>query len=143
MTTSPAIHVSARDHEALQLLLKSLERQRAGGDRLRAELQRAIVCDAATLPPGTVGLNSRVRLRDLDLDEIEEYVLTLPAAADASRQRLSVLAPVGTALLGYHVGDEIEWPTPGGTRRLKILSVAAEPPPGPSLIDALLTGRRG
>lgn len=141
MNSPLSIHVSTNDHEVLQLLLQSLARQREAGDRLRAELQRAVVCDAATLPPGTVGLNSRVRLLDLDRDEVEEYVLTLPAAADPERQRLSVLAPVGTALLGYHVNDEIEWPTPGGTRRLKILEVVAEPP-RPSLIETLLPARR-
>jgi len=139
MKTSPLIHISSHDHEVLQLLLKSLERQREACDRLRAELQRAIVCDATALPPGTVGLNTRVRLLDLDHHETEEYVLTLPAAADAEQQRLSVLAPVGTALLGYHVGDEIEWPTPGGPRRLRVLEVVPEPP-RTSRIEALLRG---
>lgn len=142
MTTTPSIHISTHDREVLVLLLKSLERQRAACDRLRTELQRAIVCDALTLPPGTVGLNSRVRLRDLDRDEIEEHVLTMPAAADPDQQRLSVLAPVGTALLGYHVGDVIEWPTPGGNRRLEILSVVPEPPPRAAGIEELLPLRR-
>ncbi|WP_415909232.1 GreA/GreB family elongation factor [Oleiharenicola sp. Vm1] len=142
MKTSPSIHVSSHDHEVLQLLLKSLERQREACDRLRGELQRAVVCDAATLPPGTVGLNSRVRLLDLDRDEVEEYVLTIPAAADPERQRLSVLAPVGTALLGYHVNDEIAWPTPGGTRRLRILAVAPEPPAPASPLETLVPGWR-
>lgn len=142
MNSPLSIHLSTRDHEVLQLLLQSLARQREACDRLRAELQRAVVCDAAVLPPGTVGLNSRVRLLDLDRDEVEEYVLMLPAAADPERQRLSVLAPVGTALLGYHVNDELEWPTPGGTRRLKILDVVPEPPRA-SLIETLLSARRG
>lgn len=140
---STTIHLSQNDHEVLQLLLKSLERQHAACDRLRAELQRAVVCAPAALPPGTIGINSRVQLRDLDRDEVEEYVLTLPGAANPDLQRISVLAPVGTALLGYHVGDEIEWPTPGGTRRLKILRVTAEPPAQPSLFESLLPGRRG
>lgn len=135
------IHISTHDHEVLHLLLKSLTRQHEACARLSAELQRAVIAESAALPPGTVGLNSRVRLLDLDRDEVEEYVLTLPGAADAERQRLSVLAPVGTALLGYHVNDEIEWPTPGGTRRLKILEVMPEPP-RPSLIETLLPGRR-
>ncbi len=136
------IHISTNDREVLQLLLKSPARQHEVCARLSAELQRAVVCDPAALPPGTIGLNSRVRLLDLDRKEVEEYVLTLPAAADPERQRISVLAPVGTALLGYHVNDEIEWPTPGGTRRLKILEVMPEPP-RPSLIETLLPGRRG
>lgn len=141
MNTENPIYVSTQDHEVLQLLLKSLERERAACDRLRVELLRATKCDAAALPPGTVQLNSRVRLLDLDRDEVEEYVLTMPAAADPEQQRISVLAPVGTALLGYRVDDEIEWPTPGGTRRLKILAVTPEPP-RTGLIEALLPARR-
>ncbi|MBA4136409.1 MAG: transcription elongation factor GreAB [Opitutus sp.] len=122
------IHLSSHDYEVFHLLLKSLERQAGAADKLRGEIARAIVCDAATLPRGTVGINSRVRLQDLGSGEIEEYVLTLPAGADPARQRLSVLAPIGTALLGYHEGDEVTWPTPGGERRFRILHVQPEPP---------------
>lgn len=124
----PSIHLSSHDYEILHLLLKSLERQADAADKLRGEIARATVCDVATLPRGTVGINSRVRLQELGGGEVEEYVLTLPAGADPARQRLSVLAPIGTALLGYHEGDEITWPTPGGERRFRILSVTPEPP---------------
>lgn len=139
---SQAIHLSQNDLEVLNLLLQSLARQHAAADHLRAEIARAIVCDAATLPPGTIGINSRVQLQDLDGGETEEYVLVLPAAADPERQRLSILAPVGTALLGYHEGDEIEWPTPGGTRRLKVLRVTTEKSPPPSVFDLIGRGPR-
>ncbi|HQY06476.1 MAG TPA: GreA/GreB family elongation factor, partial [Lacunisphaera sp.] len=94
---------------------------------LRGELARAIVLDATAVPATAVGLNSRVELEDLDSGERESYVLTLPSAADPDQARISVLAPVGTALLGYRVGDEIAWPTPGGIRRLKLLQVTREP----------------
>lgn len=137
---SAPIHISKNDHEVLVMLLQSRERQHATADHLRAEIARATICDAATLPPGTIGINSRVQLQDLDGGEIEEYVLVLPAAADPERQRLSVLAPVGTALLGYHQGDEIEWPTPGGTRRLKVLRVTEEKTTPPSVFDILGRG---
>lgn len=128
------LHISTADAEVLRLLIAR------GADptgRLRTELDRALVLDATALPAGTIGLNSRVRLRDLDSGETEEYVLSLPAQADPERQRLSVLAPVGTALLGYHVGDEIEWLTPGGRRRLKVLEVTPEPPVATSLLERL------
>jgi len=134
---SITIHISKNDYEVLTMLLQSLARQHAAADNLRAEIARAVVCDAATLPRGTIGINSRVQLQDLDGGEIEEYVLVLPAAADPERQRLSVLAPVGTALLGYHEGDEIEWPTPGGKRRLKVLRVTAEKVAPPSVLDLI------
>jgi regulator of nucleoside diphosphate kinase len=137
-----AIHLSKNDHEMLVLLLQSLARQPVSTDHLRAEIARAIVCDNATLPRGTIGINSRVQLQDLDGGEVEEYVLTLPAGADADRRRLSVLAPVGTALLGYHEGDEIAWPTPGGTRRLKVLQVTPEKTAPSSVYDLLGRGAR-
>jgi regulator of nucleoside diphosphate kinase len=75
-----------------------------------------------------VGLNSRVRFEDLGDRTIEEYVITLPTAADADRRRISVLSPIGAALLGYAEGAEIEWPTPGGMRRLRILAVMRDVP---------------
>lgn len=53
--------------------------------------------------------------------------MTRPEHADAAQGRLSVLAPIGTAVLGYAEGDEIEWPTPGGLRRIRIRDVV--PPP--------------
>lgn len=135
------IHLSAHDHEVLHLLLKAHDRQAGHVAKLRAEIARAVLCDDATLPSGTIGLNHRVRLQDLDSGETEEYVLVLPGGADAARQRISVLAPIGTALLGYHVGDEIAWPTPGGERRLRILSVQREPLPAPSVLAALVRAR--
>ena len=135
-------HLSQHDHEVLTLLLQSLARQHAAADHLRGEIARAVVCDDASLPAGTIGINSRVQLQDLDDGVIEEHVLVLPGAADADRQRLSVLAPVGTALLGYHEGDEIEWPTPGGTRRLKVLRVTPEKVSPPSLFDLIGRGAR-
>jgi regulator of nucleoside diphosphate kinase len=63
----------------------------------------------------------------LDTDEIETYTLVYPQDADVSRQRLSVFAPVGTALLGYRQGDVIEWTVPAGLRRLKVEEVLSQP----------------
>jgi regulator of nucleoside diphosphate kinase len=137
----PPIHISTHDFEVLQMLLKSHARDVEPTSTLRAEMARATICDAATLPAGTIGINCRAQLQDLDTGEREEYVLTLPAAASAEHQRVSVLAPVGTALLGLKVGDEITWPTPGGDRRLRILFVKPEPPPAPSVLAGMNFGR--
>ena len=123
------IHLSTHDHQLLQRLLAGLTGRSESLDRLRGELARAIVLDPAALPPNVAGLNSRVELLDLDTHEQESHVLALPADADPDRQRISVLAPIGTALLGYREGDEVEWPTPGGLRRLRLLRVTREPEP--------------
>ncbi len=94
---------------------------------LGAELRRARVVPDGEVPPDAVTMNSVVRLRDLDSDETEEYELVYPADAEAARGRISILAPVGTAILGYRVGDVIEWSVPAGLRRLRVEEVLSQP----------------
>jgi regulator of nucleoside diphosphate kinase len=95
------------------------------GDRLAlaGELRRARVVPRAQLPPDVVTMNSAVRLRDLETGEEETYTLVFPADADIAGNKLSVLAPVGTALLGYRAGDVVEWPVPAGVSRFRIEGV--------------------
>ncbi|HEY8509210.1 MAG TPA: nucleoside diphosphate kinase regulator [Steroidobacteraceae bacterium] len=87
---------------------------------LKAELERALVLDAAQLPPDVITLDSRVQVLDLTSGERKEYVLVVPTEANVAANRISVLAPLGTALLGFREGDEVEWEMPGGLRRLRI-----------------------
>ncbi|HXG09202.1 MAG TPA: nucleoside diphosphate kinase regulator [Gemmataceae bacterium] len=94
---------------------------------LEAELGRACVVPADKVPPDVVTMNSVVRLRDLDSDETEEYELVYPADADMAHNRISVLAPIGTAILGYRLGDVIEWPVPAGLRRLRVEELLYQP----------------
>jgi regulator of nucleoside diphosphate kinase len=79
------------------------------------------------LPSDVIAMNSVVRLRDLDTNETETYTIVFPQDADVSRQRISIFAPVGTALLGYREGDVIEWTVPAGSRRLKVEEVLSQP----------------
>jgi regulator of nucleoside diphosphate kinase len=94
---------------------------------LADELDRAEVIAAKDVPADVITMNSRVRLLDLDTGEEETYTLVFPDDADINRNRISVLAPVGTGMLGYGVGDVIEWQVPGGIRRLKVASVLYQP----------------
>lgn len=87
---------------------------------LKSELERAVVVGAAEVPTDVVTMHSRVQVLDLASGERKEYVLVFPSDADVSANRISVLAPLGTALLGYREGDEVEWEMPGGLRRLRI-----------------------
>lgn len=121
--TLPSIHLTLADYRFVSRLLANVPLKSESLQRLRRELDRAVVLEPALIPPTVVGLNSRVRLQDLDTGEIEEYVLVAPERADAGRQRISLLAPIGAALIGYREGDEIAWPTPGGMRRLRLLQV--------------------
>jgi regulator of nucleoside diphosphate kinase len=95
--------------------------------RLIAELQRAEVVAADEVPHDVVTMNSEVVLRDEDTGETETYTLVYPNQADIAQNRLSVLAPIGTAILGYQVGDVIRWSVPAGVRRVRIEEVVFQP----------------
>jgi regulator of nucleoside diphosphate kinase len=95
---------------------------------LHDELLRATVVRSQEIPPNVVTMNSRVRFRDLETNEESEATLVYPGSADVDAGRLSITAPVGAALFGLSVGEEIEWPVPNGkTRKLKILDVLFQP----------------
>ena len=122
------LYLSTADYQLVSALLSGFSGKNAPVERLRGELARAVVLEATAVPPAAVGLNSRVLFEDLDSHEQEEYTITLPQAADPDQQRISVLSPIGTALLGFCEGSEVEWPTPGGLRRLRLLRVTRELP---------------
>lgn len=95
--------------------------------RLRAELEGAIVLPYDTVPPGVVGMNSRVRYRDETSGQTREVEIVYPCEADANEGKVSVLAPVGSALIGLSVGREIDWDLPEGQRiRLRVEEVLAQ-----------------
>ena len=94
---------------------------------LKDELDRGEVVAAGRVPKGVVTMHSRVRVRDLADDETETYSLVYPDEADINEGKLSVLAPLGTALLGTRAGDEVEFDAPAGTRRLKVERVLYQP----------------
>jgi regulator of nucleoside diphosphate kinase len=94
---------------------------------LERELGRGQVVSPTGVPKGVVTMNSKVRFRDLRTGRRETYTLVYPAEADVESARLSVLAPLGTALLGASVGEVVECRTPGGVRRLKVERILYQP----------------
>lgn len=125
--TSQTIVVTDRDFWRLNALVRTrtadYTRDQEHLDRLEEELVRSVPVATAEVPTDVVTMHSRVTVRDLDAGTSRIYTLVFPHEADLPFGRLSVLAPLGTALLGYRVGDEIEWVMPGGVRRLRIESV--------------------
>lgn len=87
---------------------------------LKSELERARVLLSEEVPADVVTMHSEVRVRDLATGEQDNYTLVFPLEADVLAKRISVLAPLGTALLGFREGDTLEWMMPGGMRRLRI-----------------------
>ena len=121
------IIISSTDRNRLLQLIDSARLDRRvpsqSLDVLDGELARATVVEPAELPRDVVAMNSTVWFRDLDTEEIERYTLVFPPKADVVRDRISVLAPIGTALLGYRLRDIVEWRVPQGRRRLEITKV--------------------
>lgn len=128
MDHRPKIILSSQDLDRLEALLDSLPATAFPGKTdLRAELDRAEVVEPQAMPPDVVTMNSAVRFA---LESGEEFCLTLvyPKDMDGSADRISVLAPVGSALLGLSAGDYIEWPRPGGgLMRVRIVEVVYQP----------------
>lgn len=91
------------------------------------ELERADVVKPDQVPPDVITMNSTARVRDVDSGETSEYTLVYPERADIEENRISILSPVGTALIGYRVGDTIEWPVPAGTVKLVVEEVTYQP----------------
>lgn len=96
-------------------------------ESLLEELDRAHIVLPKDIPADVVTMNSRVRLLDMSKGEELNYTLVFPRDADAATGKISILAPVGTALLGYRVGDMIEWPVPIGTKTIKIEEILYQP----------------
>jgi regulator of nucleoside diphosphate kinase len=126
------IIISSADRDRLLPLIDSARLDRRvpaqSLDLLEGELARASIVEPADLPRDVVAMDSTVWFRDLDSEEIERYTLVFPPDADVIRDRISVLAPIGTALLGYRQRDIVEWRVPQGRRRLEITKVEQNQP---------------
>jgi regulator of nucleoside diphosphate kinase len=128
MEHQPPIIVSRLDLERLDRLLDSASYKNVPGiDALRNELDRATVVEPTAVPPGVVTMNSTVRFVDDSTGSKFELTLVYPEAAGLP-DKVSVLAPVGSGLLGLSVGQSIFWQVPGGRKlQLRVLDVVAQP----------------
>ena len=95
--------------------------------QLEQELDRAHVVETTAIPHDVVTMNSRVRLLDLYTGEERLCALVFPSDANIELNKISVLAPIGTAMLGYRVGDMIEWEVPAGLKQLRIDEILYQP----------------
>ena len=96
-------------------------------ERLEEELDKAKIVDSKDIPDDVVTMNSIVRIKDLDSGEEKTLILVFPNKAGTTEKAVSILAPIGTALIGYREGDIIEWEVPAGKKRLKITEVVYQP----------------
>jgi regulator of nucleoside diphosphate kinase len=132
MIQQSTIYISQTDRERLGNLIEQVRNQ---GDRsnfayvnkLEEELDFAEVVASEEIPPDVVTMRSKVKLKDLDTKEEGVYSIVFPTEANFDEGRISVLAPLATALLGCRRGATIEFEAPGRTRRLQILEILYQP----------------
>lgn len=121
------IQITQSDKEKLQKLIetrsKTSTRDQESLRMLANELDRAEIVQPHEISADAVTMHSQVLVQDLDRQAEFAYTLVFPPDADIAQGKISILAPIATALLGYREGDAVEWPTPGGRRRLKVSRV--------------------
>ena len=133
MTTTqrPPLLVSRLDAERIEALLEQPQYSGLNTRALQDERARAEIAEPAQMPADVITMNSiaRVRVEDRELGNHEhELTLVYPRDADGGADKVSILAPVGSALLGLRIGDAIDWPLPGGrSARLQVLSIRFQP----------------
>lgn len=130
-TQRPALLLSRIDVERIEDLLERPQYSGLNTAALREELERADLAEPADMPADVITMNSTALVQVMDDQQhAHEYELTLvyPRDADGSGEKVSILAPVGSALLGLRVGSSIDWPMPGGrSARLQVLSIRYQP----------------
>jgi regulator of nucleoside diphosphate kinase len=128
-STPPPILVPSLDLERIEALLDEPARRHfPGAETLRAELARAEIVEPAQMPADVVTMNSTARVVDVDAGEEYEMTLVYPREADGDPGKVSVFAPVGSAILGLRIGQSIQWPVPGGRlRTLRIAQIRYQP----------------
>ncbi|HFZ8993760.1 TPA: nucleoside diphosphate kinase regulator [Citrobacter freundii] len=125
----PTIIINDLDAERIDRLLEKPEFAALPmAEALNAELDRAEMRSPETMPQDVVTMNSRVKFRDLSSGETRVRTLVYPAEMVDSSTQLSVMAPVGAALLGLRAGDTINWELPGGSSiHLEVLALEYQP----------------
>jgi regulator of nucleoside diphosphate kinase len=130
MATDRTIYVTTEDMRRLQALLEGTASARniEAAENLESELASAVVVPPEKIPPNVVTMNSRVRFQDEESGQQREMTLVYPKDADPQAGKVSVLAPVGAALIGLAVGQTVDWPLPGGRlKRLRIIEILFQP----------------
>jgi len=124
-----AIHITRLDMQRLRKLLDNpdLKQQKPYLLELEREMDHAILVESNKIAANTITMNSTVQLVDLDTDERMIITLVYPENANVQEGKISVLAPVGTAILGCNEGETIQWEVPDGTRSLKVERILYQP----------------
>lgn len=125
------LFVSKFDKERLEnLLYRAIENGHENKEALKAlgtELKNAKIVNPKNIPANIVTMNTKLILKDVKTSKETTYTLVFPDDTDKESGTISILAPIGTAILGYAEGDIIEWPVPSGIRKIQIEKILYQP----------------
>ncbi len=131
ITHSRTIYMTSYDKDRLRTLLDRVKDEkkhlRADLSDLEAELARAKMVKPESVPGDVITMNSQVRLLDRDTGEELMYTLVFPEEANIGQGKISIFAPVGTAMLGHRVGDTFEWDVPDGVATFEVKAIVYQP----------------
>ena len=132
MTVQSTLYISKTDRERLGNLIELVRNRHelsnvAYVNKLEDGLEFAEVVAPEDIPPDVVTMRSKVRLKDLGTNEESVYSIVFPSEANADEGKISVLAPLATALLGFRRGSTVEFQAPGRVRRLQIMEILYQP----------------
>ena len=125
------IYITQYDLERLLKVLRELpEKKHVTGfsvQELEDELNRGIVVSPKEVPENVITMNSRVLMRDVESGNDMTLWLVFPDKVDAVKNPVSILSPLGTAMIGYKVGDVFEWESPSGAKKIEVLDILYQP----------------
>jgi regulator of nucleoside diphosphate kinase len=128
---SRAIFITRTDQERLEKLIQTEEEFAPGSkthlEELKSELKRAVIIEPQDIPSDVITMRSQVLLKDLSSGEEMICTLVYPDEADMLERKISVLAPIGMAILGYRESDKVEWEIPGGIALLTVEKILFQP----------------
>lgn len=126
-TTGNKITITQEDYETLNAYLKGVKPAKAFDRKnavlLQEELKKAILVKTNDLPSDVVRLNSKVKIKEGNKGNLIELTLVVPEKADIKQKKISVFAPIGTALIGFRKGEKVKWDVPAGRKTFTIIDV--------------------
>lgn len=126
-TTKKKLILKRDDYDILMSYLTGLNRSgefdRSNAEALEEEIKKAKLVSEEKFPGTAIGLNSIVKIKDENSGKIMELILVTPDKADIKNRKVSVMAPVGAALIGFQQGNEVSWEVPSGKKKFTILEV--------------------
>ncbi len=121
------IYITKNDHKKLVDLISEKWPNDDYDQALLVELNRAEIVESALIPPDVITMNSLINFTDMQNSESFEYWLVFPEEANVAQNKISVLSPIGCALLGYKIGDIIDLKIPAGQKQLKVEKILHQP----------------